>query len=486
MGEAKDSALGFAFNRSIQVEGRPERLTALAGAALLRETDERVGFTRRLAERIEDPRNPALITHPMSELLRARIYAMALGERDQDDLDDLRNDPTLRLAVSERRGDAPLREQEKDSQVPDGLASQPTQSRLVETLSTRANLDVLQDALFDQAVRGHRALRRSERARHATIDVDSTAIEVHGNQAGSGYNGYYKTTCYHPLLAMLASTGDWLDIALRPGPVHTSVGLAEFLLPLIDRTEKEICQVASVRADAGMPSGPLLDKLEAREIGYVFRLAKNDVLERLAAPHLVRPVGRPPNEVRTWLVELAYQAETWSCARRVVLVVIDEPGELFLRSFFLLTSWCTDQMPAEELLSFYRERGTMEGHIGDLKNTLRPALSSTSRTKSHIQGKPVCDPKPPRDAYAANDANLLLFGLAYNLANLVRRVTASATREPWRLRRCRDTLLCVPARVVLHARRVVIVLRAEAAPLWTRFMRRLARLLPAAHHPRAT
>lgn len=480
MGEAEDTAKRLSFNRSIRVEGRPDRLTSLAGAVLLREVDERIRFTRDFAAAVADPRRQDLITHPMAELLRSRIYAMALGERDQDDLDDLRDDPALRLAVSERSGDRPLREQEEESRIPDGLASQPTQSRLVETLSTPQNRAALQRGLFDLAVRGHRALRRRDRARHATIDVDSTAIAVHGNQPGSGYNGHYKTACYHPLLAMLASTGDWLDVALRPGPVHTSLGLEEFLLPVIERTEEEICQVAAVRGDAGMPGGPLLERLDARRVGYVFRLPTNDVLERLAAPHLRRPVGRPPDATRIWTVELSYQAGSWSRERRVVLVVIDEPGELFLRHFFLLTSWDADQMSAEELLRFYRERGTMEGHIGDLKNTLRPALSSTSRTKSHIAGKPVRSPRPPRDGYTANDANLLLFAIAYNLGNLVRRVTARATATPWRLRRCRDTLLRVPGRIVLHARRVTIVLRAEAAPLWTRFLRRLARLLPAA------
>ena len=485
MGEAKDSVGSVSFNGSIRIEGRPERLTSHAGAVLLRETDERIGFTAALAAKIEDPRNQDWITHPMSELVRARIYAMALGERDQDDIDDLRDDPVLRLAVSERRGDAPLREQAEESRIPDGLASQPTQSRLVETLSSAANLAVLGDALFGLAATSHQRLRRSERARRGTIDVDSTAIETHGSQPGSAYNGHYKTTCYHPLVAMLASTGDWLGVALRPGQVHTSVGLDEFLMPLIDRTEKEICQVASVRADAGMPGGPLLDKLDARKIGYVMRLATNDVLKDLAAPHLRRPVGRPPNEIRTWCVELSYQAGTWSRARRVVLVVIDEPGELFLRHFFLLTSWDALQMPAEELLGFYRERGTMEGHIGDLKNTLRPALSSTSRPKSHIRGEPIAKPGEPRDGYACNAANLLLFALAYNLANLLRRVTARATAEPWRLRRMRDTLLRVPARVVLHARRVTVVLREEAAPLWTSFLRRLERLLPHAPPLRA-
>lgn len=485
MGEAKDSVGNLSFNGSIRVEGRPDRLTSLGGAVLLREADERIGFSASLAAKLEDPRNPLLVTHPMAELVRARLYAIALGERDQDDLDDLRDDPALRLAVSERRGDAPLREQDEESRIPDGLASQPTQSRLVETLSSEANLAVLGGALFDLAAKSHRRLRRSERARRGTIDVDSSAIETHGSQPGSAYNGHYRTTCYHPLVAMLASTGDWLGVALRPGQVHTSVGLDEFLLPLIERTEREICQVASVRADAGMPGGPLLDKLDERRIGYVMRLATNDVLKELAAPHLRRPVGRPPNETRTWCVELSYQAGTWSRARRVVMVIVDEPGELFLHHFFLLTSWDAQQMPAMDLLAFYRERGTMEGHIGDLKDTLRPALSSTSRTKRHIGGQRIEKPGEPRDGYACNAANLLLFALAYNLANLVRRVTARATGEPWRLRRMRDTLLRVPARVVLHARRVTVVLREEAAPLWTSFLRRLERLLPAAPPQRA-
>ena len=90
------------------------------------------------------------------------------------------------------------------------------------------------------------------------------------------------------------------------------------------------------------------------------------------------------------------------------------------------------------------------------------------------------NPREPRDGYAANDANLLLFALAYNLSNLMRRVTASATRTPWRMRRCRDTLLRVAGHVVLHARRVTLVLRDEVAPLWAHHLRRLHRAFPTA------
>lgn len=480
MGEANPTRFSFSFNRSLAFEGRPERLTRDAGALLLRETDERVGLTRRLAARLLDPRDPFFVTHPLAELLRARLYAMALGHRDQDDLDDLRQDPALRLAVSERAGDAPLRASPADAWlVPDGLASQPTQSRLVEALATRGNIAALNDGLFTQSADNYRRLRGGRRARRGVLDVDSTSAEVHGSQPGSGYNGYYHTTCYHPLVAILPETGDWLAVKLRPGHVHTSVGLTDFLFPLIERCEKEIYQVSSVRGDAGMPSEDLLGGLDLRRVGYCFRLATNDVLERLAEPLVRRPVGRPPTEPRMWGHELEYRAETWGRARRVVLVVVEEPGELFLRHFFLVTNWTKEQMPDEELLDFYRQRAVMEGHIGDLKSVLRPALPSTSREKSHVRGeKPRKSRVLPRDGFACNEANLLLYALAYNLTNLMRRVTARATREPWRLRRCRDTLLQVAGKVVLHARRVTVVIRDEVAPLWSAFLETLHRLFP--------
>jgi hypothetical protein len=487
VGEADRSVPRLSFNRSIRVEGRPERLSADAGAILLRELDERLSLTSGLVEELEDPRNQDLITHPLAELVRARLYAMALGHRAQDDLDRLRDDPSLRLSVSERSGDGPLRPQEETSRIPDGLASQPTQSRLVEALSTTDNLSALHNALFDFAVAGHRALRRHDRARNATIDVDSFPISAHGSQDGASHSGHYHEQCFHPLVAMLAGTGDWLDVALRPGSVHTSVGLEEFLLPVVERVEQEICQVARVRGDAGMPSGRLLAALDGydrgkgrrRGIPYVFRLPSNDVLERLAKPLLKRPPGRRPNYERTFFHELRYQAGTWDRERRVVLVVIDEPDTLFLHHFFLLTSDDEEQTSGAALLDDYRGRSTMEGHIGDLKDVLRPALSSTSRLKSHVAGQaPKTSREEGRDGYAANDANLLLFALAYNLANTTRRVTAKATRTAWRLRRLRDTLLRTPARLVLHARRVTVVLRAEVAPLWARFLRQLDRLLP--------
>ena len=49
------------------------------GVMLLRQADRRVGLTRAVAEVLQDRRDPALITHALADLLRQRIYGLALG-----------------------------------------------------------------------------------------------------------------------------------------------------------------------------------------------------------------------------------------------------------------------------------------------------------------------------------------------------------------------------------------------------------------------
>ena len=50
-----------------------------------------------------------------------------------------------------------------------------------------------------------------------TIDIDSTILEVFGNQKeGAGY-GYTQVLGYHPLLATRADTGETLHVRFRKG-----------------------------------------------------------------------------------------------------------------------------------------------------------------------------------------------------------------------------------------------------------------------------
>ena len=49
------------------------------------------------------------------------------------------------------------------------------------------------------------------------------------------HNGHYGMRCFHPLGVMVGETGHWLDLALRPGNVHTAEGAKDVLLPLVAR-----------------------------------------------------------------------------------------------------------------------------------------------------------------------------------------------------------------------------------------------------------
>lgn len=470
------------FNGAVRIEARGERLTGDAGALLLRDGLERIGFIDWLAGELVDRRTPELIVHPLIELVLTSVLLLAQGWRDQDDADALRDDPALRLAVSTRRGTAPLLPAPRDDRgcptvVPDGLASQPTLSRLARDLAEGGNRATLRRALVKQAAHRIRSMRPgAHRPRYVTIDVDSLPVEVHGHQPGSAHNGHYHARVYHPLIATLGERGDIVDARLREGNCHTAEGALEFILPLLDEVERDLCQVASVRIDAGFPEEKLLAALESRGTGYVARVRNNRVLDRMAEPLLKRPRGRRPAEPRTWMYEMTYRAKSWSRDRRVVLVVLEREEDLFLHHFWLITNWGAKQMPAEDLLPLYRQRGTAEGHMGELMDVLAPALSSALRPKSKYRNDEPKRRYPGGDPFEINEVRLLLNCIAYNTAHIARSIIEEQTGDGWSLRRVTERVLRVAGRVIVHAGYATVVIGRATAAGWALLTSGLERL----------
>lgn len=92
MGEANGSVFEPTFNRSVKLSEGDDRITSDAGVLVLREADHRLGITETLAGRLFDPRDQDLIRYEMVELLRERLYGLALGYAAQDDADRLAHD----------------------------------------------------------------------------------------------------------------------------------------------------------------------------------------------------------------------------------------------------------------------------------------------------------------------------------------------------------------------------------------------------------
>ncbi len=76
------------------------RITSDGGVILLARAERRLGICDRLAAEIADHRDPGRIVHQLSDILRARILAIACGYEDADDLDHLRRDPAFKLLAA--------------------------------------------------------------------------------------------------------------------------------------------------------------------------------------------------------------------------------------------------------------------------------------------------------------------------------------------------------------------------------------------------
>jgi hypothetical protein len=480
MGDSQGTLFPLEFNRSIHLETRPERVSSDSGALLLRELMDRLGYARLFQRHLRDPRDPARVKHPFEELLRTAVLLLAQGWSDQSDVKLLRDDPALRLAVSSRRGQRPLRE--AVHREPEGLCSQPTLSRLAQDVGLPENVSGLGAVLLDAAEQ-RRGPSPGERYRETTLDLDSLPREVFGQQPGSAWNGHYRMRCYHPIVVR-SEWGDYLGAKLRPGNVHTADGGLAFVLPILRRARTWAEQVW-LRADAGFPEPELLATLEKEGFLYVARLKTNAALERLAAPLLADPPGAGDGRERVWTHELTYRARSWAHPRRVVLVVVERgtgQGELFLDHFFLLSN-ASVAITGQALLERYRQRGTAEKDFGDWNQALDVALSSAPRPKTHYRGQTVEAPYDEPDSFAANEARLLLGLVAANLLHAGAELLARDTAARMSRERFRQLLLKVTGRALLGRRQIRFVIDAARADLWRRFMRRLNQHYPARGSP---
>ena len=78
------------------------QITTEAGALLLRPLEQRTGILRQFAACFRDYRRTDLVEHSVSELVRQRVYGIALGYEDLNDHDQLRQDPLLALLSGKR------------------------------------------------------------------------------------------------------------------------------------------------------------------------------------------------------------------------------------------------------------------------------------------------------------------------------------------------------------------------------------------------
>ena len=288
MGEEQE-AFRLSFNGWLKVDFRGARVTSDGGLLVVRELDERLGFGELIERHLADGRgkNTQL---PLADLVRQSVYSRLAGYEDVNDAERLSQDPAFRLIGSRRIW-------ERGAALTSRMQSFETE--LLTQAENFAGLACINRELVAK-------VEAIDSPRRVVLDLDSTEIPVYGEQEQSAYNGYFESTCYHPLLLFNAQ-GDCLAAKLRPGNVASAEGWEELLLPEIERQRAQGKEVA-FRGDAGFAKPELYQALEERGTRYAIRLPANDILERNTTELLKRPAGRPSYRPLVRYKSFLYQA----------------------------------------------------------------------------------------------------------------------------------------------------------------------------------
>ena len=202
--ECNGAALEFHPLGRREVTGRFDggAITSDGGGLLLRELDVKTGLLQRFAACFTDHRDPELIEHSVEELLKQRVFGIALGYEDLNDHDELRHDPLLAVLVGKTDPTGADRVRRRDKGK--ALAGKSTLNRLELTPvgadpGSRYKKIVAQGESIERFFVDAFLAAHDEPPEEIVLDFDATDDPLHGHQLGRFFHGYYKTYCYLPL-----------------------------------------------------------------------------------------------------------------------------------------------------------------------------------------------------------------------------------------------------------------------------------------------
>lgn len=398
------------------------QLSSDAGVVLLRGVERKLGLASRLASCLRDKRDPDLIEHPVEEMLKLRIFAIAAGYADADDCDLLRHDPIFKMAV----GRLPA--------TGEPLCSQPTMSRL-ENAPSKIEIARAMAAMVDQFCASWRRAPCS-----IILDIDDTFDAVHGHQQLSLFNAHYDERCFLPIHIYEGTSGKPVAVILRAGKTPAGAEVRTVLKHVIGRIRGHWPKVhIVVRGDSHYGRVEAIEWCEEQGIDYIFGFAGNAVLKAMtrdAADALC--VERALNSAAKLrrFATLSYRARSWHKQRRLAARIEATSKGLDIR--YVVTSLKGTAKHLYEAV--YCGRGQAENFIKWHKAQL-----ASDRTSCR-------DPK-------ANQFRLILHTAAYWLMLTARNaITKRSPLSCAEFATLRHRLIKIAARVIEGAARIRILL----------------------------
>lgn len=397
------------------------------GLLLLREAERGLGICARLAGSIRDLRDASRVQHSLVELIKTRVLAICCGYEDGNDLDRLKDDPLLKMAV----GRAP--------ESGAALCSQSTISRL-ENMPSRTEAARLTAALIDQFCASF-ATPPAE----ITLDIDDTLDEVHGGQQLSFWNGHHDARCYLPMHVYHVESGKPVVMILRAGKTPSGEEVRTVIKHVTRRIRRHWPTTRIVwRGDSHYGREEAMEWAENSGCGYIFGFQGNSALEALcvqAATTLrFRHLLGEEDKLRA-CVSFPYKPKTWKRPRRIIarLEASLQPtrdGHLRQEIDIRYAVTSLDGDPDHLFETVYCARGQAENLI-----KLHKAQLASDRTSCH--------------SATANQVRLVLHTAAYWIMHAL-RACIPATNP---MARCEFTtlrlrLIKIGARVIEHAARI--------------------------------
>lgn len=435
--------LGKVGTQQLQVTFDGGPIVTDAGLLAVRALEKPLRVIADLADRLPDPRSPKYIQHSAEAILTQEVYQILAGYPDFQDARELRLDPLFQI-LTEVTPDAnnPLASASTLARFQYAFTRRQAELPLEERpalLEMRAaqtgRIKILNDYLVDRFIRTRRTPPLV-----IILDVDASDDPVHGQQALSGYHGYYRQHQYLPIFVYDGATGFPLAAWLRPGTVHASLGAAEILDGIVPKLRAAWPGVViQIRSDNGLAVPGLYDYCEANDLPYVFGYSTNPVLQRRTEQALADVElyhhwyqHREPHVQRFESIT-DYQADSWPHPRRIVCKIEVTPQGSQRR--FVVTN--RTEPAAWIYRDFYVQRGKVpEQPIGEMKNGLQADRLS------------AC-------GFCANAFRLLVHTLAYAIVVLFREAAAAVPEVATAtVSTLRQKLWKVGARVMTSARRI--------------------------------
>jgi hypothetical protein len=392
------------FSRKVQADFAGGQISSDGGALLLRETERRVGVMGRFAACFQDGRHPSYITHEVEEMIRQRVYSLALGYEDLNDQESLRHDPLLGLLAGKgKAGEEPL-------------AGKSTLNRLELTEEKRegekerykkifCDSDAVDRLLVDLFLESYEQAPES-----IVLDLDVTDLPLHGHQEGRFFHGYYDSYCYLPLYIFCGE--HLLCVRLRTADQDASAGCVEELQRMVQQIRKRWPNtLIVVRADSGFCREELMHWCEEEKgVEYVLGFARNPKLREIVEPQMAeaRQQWEQSGKAARVFTEFLYQtvSGSWSRQRRVIAKAEHLEGKENPR--FVVTSLSTEGWPQQKLYEeLYCARGDMENRIKEQLSLFADRVST--------------------ETMRANQVRMYFSAMAYTLLQALRRLGLQGT-----------------------------------------------------------